>query len=149
MTVSEPDDRPAGPPARDTTAVLRDLGAALLAAVPAGAARARYRATVVGDVRRDELVADPGDGRPVPVAVPDAVRTAVEELKRVMWTPERGTWLQTEMVLERATGRLLPLFNADAEPPGPPLPREALVAELRDFPRPPRAVPAWMAGRAG
>ncbi|SNS55234.1 hypothetical protein SAMN04488107_2982 [Geodermatophilus saharensis] len=137
------------PAARDTPAVLRDLGAALLGAVPAGAARAKYRATVVGDVRRDELVADAGDGRPVPVAVPDAVRAAVEELKRVMWTPERGTWLQTEMVLDRSTGRLLPLFNGDAEPAGPPLPRAALLAELRDFPRPPGAVPGWMAERTG
>ncbi|MGY1607236.1 MULTISPECIES: hypothetical protein [unclassified Geodermatophilus] len=132
------------PAARDTTAVLRELGAALLAAAPADAARLRYRATVVGDVRRDQLTAEPGDGPPVPVPVTDAVRARVEELKRVMWTPERGTWLQTEMVLDRSTGRLLPLFNAEAVPAGPPLPREALVAELRDFPRPPDAVPGWM-----
>ncbi|MGY1830178.1 hypothetical protein ACI8AA_07065 [Geodermatophilus sp. SYSU D01180] len=137
------------PPARDTPAVLRDLGAALLAAVPADAARVRYRATVVGDVRRDLLTAGPADGVPVPVPATAAVRTAVEELKRVMWTPERGTWLQTDVTLDRATGRLLPIFNAEAEPDGPPLPREALVAELRDHPRPPDAVPPWMAERIG
>ncbi|SDC56664.1 hypothetical protein SAMN05660690_1933 [Geodermatophilus telluris] len=136
------------PAARDTTAVLRDLGAALLAALPAGAGRLRYRAVVVGDVRRDDLTAESADGR-VPVAVPAAVRTTVEELKRVMWTPERGTWLQTDMTLDRSSGRLLPLFNAEAEPGGPPVPREALVAELQAFPRPPEAVPGWMAERIG
>ena len=137
------------PPARDTTAVLRDLGTALRAAAPAGAARVRYRAVVVGAVRRDELTAGSGDDRQEPLPVPGAVRAAVEELKRVMWTPERGTWLQTDMVLDRASGRLLPLFNHDAPPPGPPLPREALAAELRDFPRPADAVPAWIAEAIG
>ncbi|MGX5654319.1 hypothetical protein ACWKWC_06050 [Geodermatophilus nigrescens] len=135
------------PPARDSTAVLRDLGAALRAAAPAGAARLRYRAVVVGDVRRDQLTAEPGTGEELPV--PAAVRRVVEELKRAMWTPERGTWLQTEMVLDLASGRLLPVFNAEAAPPGPPLPPVAVAAELRAYPRPPGAVPGWMGEPTG
>ncbi|MGY1713387.1 MULTISPECIES: hypothetical protein [Geodermatophilus] len=135
------------PPARDSTAVLRDLGAALRAAAPAGAARLRYRAVVVGDVRRDQLTAEPGTGEELPV--PAAVRRAAEELKRAMWTPERGTWLQTEMVLDLASGRLVPIFNAEAAPPGPPLPPGAVAAELRAYPRPPGAVPGWMGEPTG
>jgi hypothetical protein len=136
------------PPARDSAAVLRDLGAALRAAAPAGAARVRYRAVVVGDVRRDQLTAEPAGEQPE-LPVPAAVRRAVEELKRAMWTPERGTWLQTEMVLDLATRRLLPVFNAEAAPSGPPLPREAVAAELRAYPRPPDAVPGWMGEPTG
>ncbi|SFP86151.1 hypothetical protein SAMN05660464_4497 [Geodermatophilus dictyosporus] len=142
--------RPPTRPGRDTEAVLRDLGAALLAAAPEGATRLRYRAVVAGPVRRDVLTADgtPGE-RSREVAVPAAVRVAVEELKRVMWTPERGTWLETDVVLDRAARRLLPLFNHDLEPAGPPLPAEALVAELRSCPRPAGAVPGWVAARIG
>ncbi len=137
------------PPGRDSTAVLRDLAAALDAAAPPDAARLRYRATAVGPVRRDLLTAGSADGDRRPVPVPDAVRDAVEELKRVMWTPERGTWLECDLVLDREAGRLSPGFNDDLEPAGTPLSRDVLVTELRSFPRPPGALPGWMAARIG
>ncbi|MGY1773867.1 hypothetical protein [Blastococcus sp. SYSU D00813] len=137
------------PPGREPTDVLRDIAAALIAAVPDSTARIRYRATAVGPVRRDGFHAVTGGGNAVNVPVPGAVRDAVEELKQVMWTPEKGTWLEVDLVLDRADGRLEPGFNYGLEPAGEPLTRDVLVAELRSFPRPPEAVPAWMAERIG
>ena len=137
------------PPGRDYTAVLRDVAAGLVAAAPADAPRVRYRATAVGPVRRDLLQVETEGGQTRAVPVPDAVRDLVEELKRVMWTPERGTWLEVDLVLDRAGGQLRPGFNHDLEPAGTPLSREVLAAELRSFPRPPGAVPDWMAARLG
>lgn len=137
------------PPARDPADVLREIAAALVAAVPPGTARIRYRATAVGAVRRDGFHAVTAGGNAVNVPVPGAVRDGVDELKRVMWTPQRGTWLEVDLELDRASGRVEPRFNATHEPGGEPLPREAVLAELRSFPRPPEAVPDWMARRIG
>lgn len=134
---------------RDPVGVLSDIGAALVAAVPPGTARIRYRATAVGGVRRDGFHAETAAGNAVNVPVPGAVRDGVEELKRVMWSPGPGTWLELDLVLDRASGHLEPRFNATHEPGGEPLPREALAEELRRFPRSPEAIPAWMSARLG
>ncbi|SEO75193.1 hypothetical protein [Trujillonella endophytica] len=138
-----------GSSGRDPGDVLRDIGAALVAAAPPGTARIRYRATAVGAVRRDGFHAETAAGNAVNVPVPGAARDGVEELKQLLWNPQLGTWLELDVVLDRASGQLEPRFNRTHEPGGEPLPREAIAEELRRFPRPPSAIPAWMAERLG
>jgi hypothetical protein len=82
-------------------------------------------------------------------AGPDRVRGALDELKRLMWTPEKGAWIGVELVLDRESGQLKPGFNYTIEPAGEPLPGDVLAEELRHFPRPPQSLPEWWAGRLG
>ncbi|TKJ21980.1 DUF6572 domain-containing protein [Blastococcus sp. CCUG 61487] len=134
-------------PDRDRTAVLREIAVGLTQAVPDTWTHLRYTATCVGDRRQDALVAETPDGRVDLQGAPDPVRAAVEELKQLMWTPERGTWLELDFTIDRAAGRLVPGFNYNLEPSGRPLPPEVYAEELRRFPRPAESQPAWLAER--
>ena len=135
--------------ARGYTDVLREIAGGLMQAVPATWTSLAYGATIVGDHRRDVLDVETADGRVTLPGAPDSVRALLEELKRIMWEPERGTWLGAELSIDRATGQLSPSFNHNLEPWGGPLPAEAYLAELRRYPRPPESVPAWMAALIG
>ena len=136
-------------PERTYVDVLKEMAASLQAAAPADWTSLRYHATVVGPKRRDAfLVTTPAGEAPLPGG-PEDVRNALDELKRLMWTPEKGVWLAVELAVDRASGRLQPGFNYNIEPAGEPLPAEVLTEELRHFPRPPGGLPDWWAQRIG
>ena len=131
--------------------LLRELTEELLDAAPAAWSGLLYRATVVGDVRRDGLSVDTGRGTRQLPGVPAAVRSTVDRLKRAMWVPDRGTWLSVQVHVREGAGSRPPRLRVDAsydhEPDGAPIPRDAWVAELRRFPRPTAAVPGWLTRR--
>ena len=129
--------------------VLREMARDLMQAVPADWLSLRYSATLVGPRRRDSLVVTTPAGATQLPGAPDHVRAAVEELKRLMWTPEKGAWLGVELGIDRASGQLTPGFNYDLEPAGEPLPADELTEELRHYPRPPGSLPGWWAERVG
>ena len=136
-------------PERTHVDVLREMAASLRRAAPADWTSLTYHATVVGPRRRDTFVAvSPAGEVPLPGG-PEDVRGALDELKRLMWTPEKGAWLGVRLVLDRESGRLEPGFTYDLEPAGEPLPAEVLIEELRRFPRPPGGLPGWWAQRIG
>jgi hypothetical protein len=136
-------------PPRSHVDVLREMAAGLQQAVPANWTALKYYATVVGPRRRDTLVVTTADGDVPLQGAPDHVRSLLEELKRLMWEPERGTWIGVEIVLDRASGQLTPGFNYNLEPAGEPMPADVLADELRHFPRPPGSLPDWWAQRVG
>jgi hypothetical protein len=82
--------------------LLRELTEELLDAAPAAWSGLRYQATVVGDVRRDDLSVDTGRGTRQLPGVPAPVRATVERLKQTMWVPDRGTWLSVQVHVRRA-----------------------------------------------
>ncbi len=134
-------------PARDQTEVVRDIAGGLVAAAPEEWTHLRYSALLIGERRRDRLTADTPEGTVELPDVPGDVRAAVEELKELMWTPERGAWLELDFTLDRAAGQLLPGFNYNLEPAGEPLPAADYVEELHRFPRPVEPLPEWLAQR--
>lgn len=134
-------------PARDQTAVVREIAGGLVDAAPEEWTHLRYAATLIGDRRRDLLTATTPDGTLDLQGAPADVRAAVEELKQLMWTPERGTWLELEFTADRAAGQLVPGFNYNLEPAGEPLAPEDYVEELRRFPRASAPLPEWLAQR--
>ncbi|WP_040337190.1 DUF6572 domain-containing protein [Candidatus Blastococcus massiliensis] len=134
-------------PVRDHTEVLREIAVGLTQAVPDTWTHLRYVATCIGDRRRDRLTAETPEGRQDLQGAPNPVRAAVEELKQLMWTPERGTWLELDFTIDRAAGQLKPGFNYSLEPAGELLPAEVYAEELRRFPRLPASVPDWLAER--
>jgi hypothetical protein len=129
--------------------VLREMVQDLVQAVPSTWVTLTYSATLVGSRRRDTLVATTSEGPLQLPGAPEHVRSAVEELKRLMWTPERGAWLGVELFVDRNSGQLTPGFNYDLEPAGEPLPADVLAEELRHYPRPPGSLPGWWAQRVG
>ena len=129
--------------------VLREMVRDLVQAVPADWTALTYSATLVGPHRRDALAVQTSGGPVQLPGAPDHVRSALEELKRLMWTPERGAWIGVELAVDRASGQLTPGFNYDLEPAGEPLPPDVLAEELRHYPRPPGSLPDWWAGRVG
>jgi hypothetical protein len=133
-------------PARDHTAVVREIAHGLVDVAPEEWTHLRYAATLIGDRRRDLLATTPGGSVDLQGA-PDDVRAAVEELKQLMWTPERGTWLELEFTADRAAGQLTPGFNYNLEPAGEPIAAEDYVEELRRFPRVSAPLPEWLAER--
>jgi hypothetical protein len=135
--------------ARSYTDVLREIAGGLMQAVPSNWMSLSYGATIVGEHRRDVLEVETPEGRVTLPGAPDHVRALLEELKRLMWEPERGTWLGAELGIDRSTQQLSPSFNYNLEPFGGPLPAEAYLAELRTYPRPPESVPDWMAALIG
>jgi hypothetical protein len=136
-------------PPRSYVDVLREMAAGLQQAVPATWTALKYYATVIGPRRRDSFVVTTPDGEVPLQGAPDHVRALLEELKRLMWEPERGAWIGVELVVDRASGQLTPGFNYDLEPAGEPMPAEVLADELRHFPRSPSRLPAWWAQRVG
>ncbi len=129
--------------------VLREMARDLVQAVPADWATLTYSATLVGSRRRDSLAVTTAGGPSQLPGAPDHVRGAVEELKRLMWTPEKGAWIGVELTIDRASGQLTPGFNYNLEPAGDPLPADVLAEELRQYPRPPGSLPGWWAERVG
>lgn len=134
-------------PARDQTAVLREIAGGLVAAAPEDWTHLRYTALLVGPRRRDRLAAHTAEGPVELEEAPGEVRAGVEELKQLMWTPERGSWLELEFTVDREAGSLSPGFNYNLEPAGEPLAAEDYVEELRRFPRPSAPLPEWLAQR--
>ena len=127
-------------PRRTHVDVLKEIAGDLRQAAPANWTSLTYSATVLGPHRRDSFVVATPEGD-VTLTGPEPVRGALDELKRLMWTPEKGTWIGVELVLDRETGQLEPGFDHDIEPAGEPLPADALAEELRRFPRPPEGLP--------
>lgn len=136
-----------GVPARDQTAVVREIAGGLIDAAPEEWTHLRYAAMLIGERRRDRLTAVTPEGQVDLQGAPGDVRAAVEELKQLMWTPERGTWLELEFTLDRAAGQLSPGFNYNLEPAGEPLEPATYAEELRRFPRPSASLPEWLAER--
>lgn len=134
-------------PTRDQTAVVREIAGGLVDVAPEDWTHLRYAALLVGDRRRDRLTATTPEGPVDLQGAPADVRAAVEELKQLMWTPERGTWLELEFTADRAAGQLSPGFNYNLEPAGEPLAAEDYAEELRRFPRPSEPLPEWLAQR--
>jgi hypothetical protein len=134
------------PPSTDD--LLRDITAELLQAAPPPWDRLVYQAFLVGDVAQDGFDTETGGQRTPVGSVPDRARQLVVELKRQMWTPEKGTWLSMQLVIGGQPLQAQPGFNYGNEVP-PPLPDEAYAAELRTFPRAAEAVPDWWRARVG
>ena len=134
-------------PARDQTAVVREIAGGLIDVAPEEWTHLRYGAMLIGARRRDRLTATTAEGPVDLQGAPAEVRAAVEELKQLMWTPERGTWLELEFTVDRAAGQLSPGFNYNLEPAGEPLTAEDYAEELRRFPRALEPLPDWLAER--
>jgi hypothetical protein len=135
-------------PERTYVDVLQEMAADLRQAAPSNWTSLTYYATVLGPRRRDSFVVATPEGN-VTLTGPEPVRNALDELKRLMWTPDKGAWIGVELVLDRESGQLKPGFNYNIEPAGDPLPAEVLTEELRHFPRPPGGLPDWWATRIG
>ncbi|TYP86858.1 DUF6572 domain-containing protein [Blastococcus xanthinilyticus] len=136
-------------PERTYVDVLQEMAASLRQAAPADWTSLTYYATVIGPKRRDSFDVTTPSGNVRLPGGPEDVRNALDELKRLMWTPEKGAWIGVQLVLDRESGQLEPGFNYSIEPVGEPLAAEVLTEELRHFPRPPGALPDWWAERIG
>jgi hypothetical protein len=84
------------------------------------------------------------DGRNGDIELPDAVKRGFQDLRELMYDPERGTWFSARLTL-RAGAAPEYSFNYDDDPKWwPPLAPTAFCRDLAAFPRADEHIPAWL-----
>jgi hypothetical protein len=117
---------------RDMT---ESIGIALNRAAPAGWTRVAL--TVLASVLAYDFAAEVrmADGRGGDIELPAEVKTGFQQLRELMYEPERGTWFSARLVLE-AGGEPAVSFNFDEDPRWwPALHPTAFCRDLEVVPR--------------
>lgn len=111
-----------------------------------------YETRCVSQYSEADVKVTRADGSSQFAFAPDRVRDLIVELRPLMYTPEAGTWLSAQWVLQRTEGDAYSAkvsFNYDTEPQWdtenfrPSL----YAADLRDFPRSAENTPQWLADK--
>jgi len=84
------------------------------------------------------------DGRNGDIELPAEVTRGFQELRELMYEPDRGTWFSARLIL-RAGAAPEFSFNFDEDPQWwPALPPTAFCRDLEAFPRADEHIPAWL-----
>ncbi|WP_367137138.1 hypothetical protein [Saccharothrix sp. HUAS TT1] len=129
--------------------LVRQIGRAMLPALPPGWHRVRAEYRAAGRHIEVDLAFAGPDGQWRPVRPPMDVVQLFGRLRAGMHEPVRGTWLSAVYEIE-APAAFSVDFNADDEPRwrNPP-PVIGFQDELRTFPRQDDRIPAWLRQRVG
>lgn len=134
---------------QDQQLLVRQIGRAMLPAVPQGWQRIRAEYRAAGRHIEVDLAFAGPDGQLRPVRPPMDVVQMFGHLRGGMYHPERGTWLSATYEIE-APAAFTVDFNAEDEPrwrnAPPPI---GFRDELQRFPRPDRQIPDWWRQRVG
>ncbi|GLY49666.1 hypothetical protein [Lentzea sp. NBRC 102530] len=134
---------------QDQQQLVRQIGRAMLPAVPQGWQRIRAEYRAAGRHIEVDLAFAGPDGQLRPVRPPMDVVQMFGHLRGGMYHPERGTWLSATYEIE-APAAFTVDFNAEDEPrwrnAPPPI---GFRDELQTFPRPDRMIPDWWRQRVG
>ncbi|PRX46538.1 hypothetical protein B0I33_107115 [Prauserella shujinwangii] len=156
MSPTQP--RPSGPPTGTpeddpADALLRRIGAQLIAVAPEGWRRIDFTATMATMVEDFALTVVLPDGGTPPVDPPPGIKPDLMDLRHRMYEPGRGTWLSLRLVID-PPGSYVVDFNFDLDPRwDPPVPDVVFQRDFEAYPRDPAHVPGWLrerlAGGAG
>ncbi|GAA3869661.1 hypothetical protein GCM10022243_38890 [Saccharothrix violaceirubra] len=142
--------RPDAPPnEQDQEQLVRRLGRAMLPALPPDWRRVRAEYRAAGRHIEVDLAFAGPDGQWRPIRPPMDVVRLFGELRVVMHTPDRGTWLSAVYEIEAPSAFAVD-FNAEDEPRwrnAPPV--IGFQDELRTFPRADDRIPDWLRERLG
>ncbi|MGW6936048.1 hypothetical protein ACWGE0_38735 [Lentzea sp. NPDC054927] len=134
---------------QDQQQLVRQIGRAMLPAVPQGWQRIRAEYRAAGRHIEVDLAFAGPDGQLRPVRPPMDVVQMFGHLRGGMYHPDRGTWLSATYEIE-APAAFTVDFNAEDEPrwrnAPPPI---GFRDELQTFPRPDRQIPDWWRQRVG
>ncbi|MFD9704081.1 hypothetical protein [Lentzea sp. NPDC059081] len=134
---------------QDQQLLVRQIGRAMLPAVPQGWQRIRAEYRAAGRHIEVDLAFAGPDGQFRPVRPPMEVVQMFGQLRGGMYHPDRGTWLNALYEIE-APAAFTVDFNAEDEPrwrnAPPPI---GFRDELQTFPRPDRLIPDWWRQRVG
>ncbi|GAA3672758.1 hypothetical protein C8D88_115119 [Lentzea atacamensis] len=134
---------------QDQQQLVRQIGRAMLPAVPQGWQRIRAEYRAAGRHIEVDLAFAGPDGQLRPVRPPMDVVQMFGQLRAGMYHPDRGTWLSATYEIE-APAAFTVDFNAEDEPrwrnTPPPI---GFRDELQTFPRPDRLIPDWWRQRVG
>ncbi|MFD4670641.1 hypothetical protein ACFWNN_12945 [Lentzea sp. NPDC058450] len=134
---------------QDQQQLVRQIGRAMLPAVPQGWQRIRAEYRAAGRHIEVDLAFAGPDGQLRPVRPPMDVVQMFGHLRSGMYHPDRGTWLSATYEIE-APAAFTADFNAEDEPrwrnAPPPI---GFRDELQTFPRPDRMIPDWWRQRVG
>lgn len=134
---------------QDQQQLVRQIGRAMLPAVPQGWQRIRAEYRAAGRHIEVDLAFAGPDGQLRPVRPPMDVVQMFGHLRGGMYHPDRGTWLSATYEIE-APAAFTVDFNAEDEPrwrnAPPPI---GFRDELQTFPRPDRLIPDWWRQRVG
>lgn len=129
--------------------LVRQIGRAMLPAVPQGWQRIRAEYRAAGRHIEVDLAFAGPDGQLHPVRPPMDVVQLFGQLRGGMYAPDRGTWLSAVYEIE-APAAFTVDFTADEEPRWrnvpPPI---GFRDELQTFPRPDHLIPDWWRARIG
>jgi hypothetical protein len=134
---------------QDQQQLVRQIGRAMLPAVPQGWQRIRAEYRAAGRHIEVDLAFSGPDGQLRPVRPPMDVVQMFGQLRAGMYHADRGTWLSAVYEIE-APAAFTVDFNAEDEPRWrnvpPPI---GFRDELQTFPRPDRLIPDWWRQRVG
>ncbi|MFI6102495.1 hypothetical protein ACIA8G_43685 [Lentzea sp. NPDC051213] len=134
---------------QDQQQLVRQIGRAMLPAVPQGWQRIRAEYRAAGRHIEVDLAFAGPDGQLRPVRPPMDVVQMFGQLRAGMYHADRGTWLGAVYEIE-APAAFTVDFNAEDEPrwrnAPPPI---GFRDELQTFPRPDRQIPDWWRQRVG
>ncbi|SRR6266536_6191878 len=127
-----------------TSRLQQETADALTAAAPPG--WAEIALTVSATVLAYDFAATVrlADGRNGDIELPGEVKRGFQDLRELMYEPDRGSWFSVRLVL-RAGAVPEYSFNYDEDPKWwPPLAPTAFCRDLEAFPRDEAHIPAWL-----
>src|SRR4051812_36708912 len=128
--------------------LLQLTGSALVGAVPPGWRRIDLIARIAEGVQDFGLTVVMSDLSSAHVAPPQQAVWALAELRRLMYTPERGTWFSARYLMNPPT-EFRAYYNYEHDPLwDPPVPPEVFHRDLAAWPRPAEQVPSWLTGHS-
>ena len=134
---------------QDQQQLVRQIGRAMLPAVPQGWQRIRAEYRAAGRHIEVDLAFAGPDGQLRPVRPPMDVVQMFGQLRAGMYHADRGTWLSATYEIE-APAAFTVDFNAEDEPRWRNMPPPiGFRDELQTFPRPDRLIPDWWRQRIG
>jgi hypothetical protein len=124
--------------------LLRGVGEALLEVAPEGWRRLDLTCRSCATVQDMALAVVAEDGETWPLHPPDALFTAMAEVRRLTYRPGKGAWFSARFSVE-PPARCSLVYNYEHDPRwDPPLPRAALERDLTEYPRVNERVPDWL-----
>jgi len=129
--------------------LLQLVGSALTGGVPPGWRRIDLIARIAEGVQDFGLTVLMPDLSSARVDPPQQAVWALAELRRLMYTPERGAWFSARYLMNPPT-EFRAYYNYEHDPLwNPPVPPEVFQRDLAAWPRPVDQVPGWLNGRGG